>query len=76
MGGALITGFITGISTLRAKRAEYVNEYHKLVLAKRISAYEELEILISYLKTSFHDGNGRLYHLLFARIPILEQPIR
>lgn len=62
MGGALITG----ISTLRAKRAEYANEYYKLVLAKRLSAYEQLEILISYLKTSFHDGNGRLYHLLFA----------
>jgi hypothetical protein len=66
VGGALINGLIAGISGLRAKRAEYVNEYHKLVLAKRISAYEQLEMFISYLKISVRGTDDRLYHLLFA----------
>jgi hypothetical protein len=67
-GGALISAVVTGFSTLRAKRAEYVNEYYKMVLAKRMAAYEQMEAFIISLKTAvFDDTDKRHYHWLFAR---------
>jgi hypothetical protein len=57
---------VAGIYNLRVKQNEYVNEYYKDVIKKRIAAYEQLEELIGLLKTSFVGTDGRAYHRLFA----------
>jgi hypothetical protein len=68
IGGAAISFVVTGIFGLRAKRAGYRNEYHKMVLEKRMAAYERLEALIVSLKTSiFDEKDKQRYHLLFSR---------
>jgi hypothetical protein len=61
--GALIGGWFT----LRGKRNDYANEYFKLVLARRMQAYEEVERLINMLKTAVLDRDGRPYHMLFSK---------
>jgi 5-hydroxyisourate hydrolase-like protein (transthyretin family) len=61
--GALIGGWFT----LRGKRNDYANDYFKLVLARRVQAYEEVERLISMVKTAVMDGDGRPYHMLFSK---------
>lgn len=61
--GALIGGWFT----LRGKRNDYANDYYKLVLARRIEAYEQVERLITVVKTSVLDKDGRPYHLLFSK---------
>ncbi|MEO8743346.1 MAG: hypothetical protein ABI365_09165 [Lysobacteraceae bacterium] len=61
--GALIAGWFG----LRAKRSEYVNEYYKLVLARRITAYEKVERLIIMLKAAVLGDDNRPYHLLFSQ---------
>jgi hypothetical protein len=65
---SLVVGaVITGLYSLRAKRNEYVNDYYKTVIARRVTAYERLETLIVWLKTSVVDENdNRPYHILFA----------
>lgn len=63
MLGAIIAGYYT----LRAKKTEYQNEYYKLVLARRVSAYEQVESLVIMIKMSVLDkGDQRPYHLLFT----------
>lgn len=63
MVGAVIAGYYT----LRAKKTEYQNDFHKQVLARRLSAYEHVESLVVMLKTSVLDkGDKRPYHLLFT----------
>lgn len=61
--GALIGGWFT----LRGKRNDYANEYYKLVLARRVQAYEEVERLINMVKTAVLDRDGRPYHMLFSK---------
>lgn len=61
--GALIGGWFT----LRGKRNDYANEYYKLVLARRMQAYEEVERLINMVKTAVLDRDGRPYHMLFSK---------
>uniref|UniRef100_E6PTE1 Uncharacterized protein n=1 Tax=mine drainage metagenome TaxID=410659 RepID=E6PTE1_9ZZZZ len=51
IGGA-IGAFITGRFNLRTKDREYENEYFKLILAKRIAAYESIQKLVTGLKTA------------------------
>jgi hypothetical protein len=63
---AILGAAITGIYALWVKRNEYVNDYYKTVIARRIAAYEQLETIISSLKTSVVDDDNRPYHLLFA----------
>lgn len=60
--GALIGGWFT----LRGKKNDYANEYYKLVLARRIQAYEQVERLIIMLKTAVLDGDGQPYHIAFS----------
>jgi hypothetical protein len=50
--GALLGTLTTGFFSLWAKRNEYVNEYYKTVIQRRIIAYEQLENLIIAFKTS------------------------
>lgn len=65
LGGA-IGAFITGRFNLRAKDREYENEYYKLVLAKRIAAYESIQKLVTGLKTAVVGDDGQPYHLLLS----------
>lgn len=63
---AVVAAIIAGIYSLRTKRNEYVNDYCKTVLQRRIAAYETLERLIINLKTSVLDTDRRPYHLIFS----------
>jgi hypothetical protein len=60
--GALIAGWFT----LRSKRTEYANTYYKLVLERRLAAYEQIERLIIAIKISVADDDQRLYHIIFS----------
>jgi hypothetical protein len=64
--GALIGALVAGFFTLRAKRDEYINDYFKIVLNKRVEAYEHLEVLIQAYKTTFVDVDNTAYHAPFA----------
>jgi hypothetical protein len=64
---AIIGAVIAGLYNLRAKRNDYVNDYYKAVIARRIAAYEQLEKLIGQLKACVvSEGDNRPYHLLFS----------
>ena len=65
IGGA-IGAFITGRFNLSIKNREYENEYYKLVLSKRIAAYESIQKLVSSLKTAVVDDDQQPYHLLLS----------
>jgi hypothetical protein len=71
LSSSLLSGicgaFIAGLYNLRAKRNDYVNDYYKTVIKRRIAAYEKLENLIVPIKTSVLDKDNRPYHLLFSR---------
>jgi hypothetical protein len=60
--GALIAGWFN----LRSKRTEYANTYYKMVLEKRIKAYEAVERIISQIKIAVVDKDNRPYHILFS----------
>jgi hypothetical protein len=64
--GGVIGAFITGRFNLRVKDREYENEYYKLVLAKRIIAYESVQRLVTGLKTAIVDDDRQPYHLLLS----------
>lgn len=61
--GALIGGWFT----LRGKKTDYENEYYKLVLTRRIEAYDNVERLITTVKTAVIDSDGQPYHFLFSQ---------
>lgn len=62
-----LTAIITGTFVLRAKRNEYANDYFKLVLERRLDAYEAIERLIVELKVAVLDVDQRPYHRLFSK---------
>ncbi len=64
--GALLGAAIAGYFTLRAKRNEFVNDYYKTVVERRIEAYEALEKLIVAFKTSIAENDSKTYHLPFV----------
>jgi hypothetical protein len=67
LGSGAVSALVAGMYNLRAKRNEYVNDYYKIVLKKRIAAYEQLENTIVLLKTSVADPTDhRIYHLPFS----------
>jgi hypothetical protein len=65
IGGA-IGAYIAGRFNLRVMDREYENEYYKLVLAKRIAAYESIQRLVTGLKTAVLDEDRQPYHLLLS----------
>ena len=71
LSGSLVSGIvgalIAGWFALSSKRSEYANEYFKLVLRRRIDAYEDVERLIVSLKSSVLGNDQRPYHLLFSK---------
>ncbi len=68
LGSGALSALVSGWYGLRSKRNEYVNEYYKTIINRRIAAYEQLENTIVPLKTSIADsGNdNRLYHQPFS----------
>ncbi len=63
LGGVLVAG----IYSLRVKRNEYVNDYYKKVIDRRMAAYEALESLVINLKIAVLDDDKRPHHFLFAK---------
>ena len=66
LSGVLLAAVIAGVYNLRAKQNEYVNDYYKTVIQRRIDAYEHLERLIIDLRTSVLDKDNKPYHRLFS----------
>jgi hypothetical protein len=66
LGGLVLGALIAGVYNLRAKRNEYVNEYYKIVIQRRIAAYEQLENLIIAFKASVVDRDNKPYHVPFS----------
>jgi hypothetical protein len=70
LSSSLISGvlgaFIAGRYNLLAKQNEYVNDYYKFVLTKRIAAYEQLENLIVGISTSVLDKDNLPHHIIFT----------
>ena len=64
--GVAIGAFIAGRFNLSVKDREYENEYYKLVLTKRIAAYESIQQLVTGLKTAVLDEERQPYHLLLS----------
>jgi hypothetical protein len=63
---AAISACIAGLINLRGKRNEYVNDYYKTVIKRRIIAYEELEKFIVRLKASVVGDDNRPCHVMFV----------
>jgi hypothetical protein len=63
---AVISGIVLGVFNLLVKRNEYVNDYHKIVIQRRIAVYENLEKLIFLIKSVMVDHDGRPYHVIFS----------
>jgi hypothetical protein len=67
--GGVVGAIISGFFLLRSRQNDYRNEYYKLVIQRRLSAYEQVEALISTLKTSVVDREAdpaHPYHYVFA----------
>jgi hypothetical protein len=58
---------VGGWFSLRSKQNEYANTYYKLILERRLAAYEEVEQLIAALKIAVVDLDRRPYHQLFSK---------
>jgi hypothetical protein len=63
---ALVSSLIAGWFNLRSKNDEYANAYYKMILERRIAAYEEVEQLIVAIKVSVVDIDERPYHWAFS----------
>ena len=68
LGSGIVGALVAGVYNLRAKQKEYVNDYYKMVIQRRITAYEQLEKLtIIPLRSSVADEtDNQLYHLPFS----------
>jgi hypothetical protein len=71
LSSSLVSGVVSaaigGWISLRSKKNEYEHQYFKLILDRRISAYEEVERLIAAIKVAVVDKDRRPYHLMFSR---------
>jgi hypothetical protein len=63
--GAVAGAIITGVFNMYSKHTEYKNSYLKMILEKRIEAYERINSVITLLKMSVVD-NGKAYHMIFS----------
>lgn len=63
---SVLGGIVAGAYALHAKSEEYANEYYKIVLSRRIAAYERVEDLIVALKASVVDDDRKPFHLMFS----------
>ena len=65
LGGVVLGALVAGLYGLRAKPNEYVNDYYKSVIQRRIAAYERLEALVMDYKMCVVGGDKRPYHVVF-----------
>ena len=63
----VVSALVGGWFTLRSKRNEYANAYYKMILERRLAAYEEVERLIASIKVAVVDNDQKPYHMLFSR---------
>ena len=63
----LISAIISGWFNLRSKNTEYSNAYFKMILERRLAAYEDVDQLIRSIKAAVVDSDQRPYHLLFSK---------
>lgn len=70
LSSTLISGFVSALVSgwfgLRSRQNEYANAYYKLILERRLAAYEEVEQLIASIKVAVVDTDNRPYHQLFC----------
>ena len=62
----LVSAAISGWFNLRSKQNEYANGYYKLILERRLAAYEEIDSLIDSIKIAVVDTDNRPHHRLFS----------
>lgn len=63
IGAAILNHF----GSIYLRNTDFKNEYFKIVIKKRLEAYDLLEYLISILKvSSLDETDGKAYHLIFA----------
>lgn len=67
LASVIIGGMIVGFYNLRIKRNEFINDYYKSIIKRRVEAYEQLERLIVALKSTVVGADKQPYHLLFAK---------
>jgi hypothetical protein len=67
LAGVLLAALMGGLYTLRVKRNEYINDYYKTVIQRRITAYEQLENLVVEFKVAVVDKDNKPYHFAFSR---------
>lgn len=63
----VVSALVGGWFSLRAKQNEYANAYYKMILERRLAAYEEVEHLIGAIKVAVVDHDQKPYHMLFSR---------
>lgn len=63
----IITAAFNLFQTTRIKQKEYINDYYKYIVSRRIAAYEQLEKLIASIKNATVDTtDGNPYHIIFS----------
>lgn len=72
----IITIYFNYRQSIRVKHKEYVDEYYKHILQKRIMAYELLESFVASIKLSVLDDSGKPYHLIFSREELYEDSFK
>ncbi|NTU49955.1 MAG: hypothetical protein HGA87_03545 [Desulfobulbaceae bacterium] len=64
---AIVSALVGGLFSLRTKQNEYANAYYKMILERRLAAYEEVERLIVAIKVAVIDDDKKPYHFLFSK---------
>lgn len=67
ISSTVIATILSSLVNYWMKKQDFKNEYYKMLLAKRMDAYQEVENQISILKTSVLDKqDGKAYHQVFS----------
>lgn len=67
VSSSVIATVLSSMVNYYLKKQEFKNEYYKMLLAKRMEVYQEVENQISILKTSVLDkSDGKAYHQIFS----------
>ena len=66
VAGGVVGGIVSGFFALWSKSVDYANDYYKIVVRRRVEAYEELESLVSMFKTTLVDEDRLPYHYVFS----------
>jgi len=62
----LVSGAVSGLFNLLIKNLEYANDYYKIVVRRRVDAYEMLENFIGLFRSCVMDVDRFPYHIVFA----------